>query len=148
MRSLSHANARDEIIERISRLTPENQRRWGQMEVSRVPCHLADQLRMALADIPTGTPRGPARYAPLRFLLLHVLPWPKGKVQAPAEAFTTPPTSWDADRAALLDLIARFAHTPPDELASTHPVFGPMTSRDWAVLSYRHLDHHLRQFSA
>ena len=35
MRSLSHANARDEIIERIGRLTPQNQRRWGQMEVSR-----------------------------------------------------------------------------------------------------------------
>jgi hypothetical protein len=27
-----------------------------------------------------------------------------------------------------------------------HPFFGPLKSRQWAVLMYKHLDHHLRQF--
>ena len=27
-----------------------------------------------------------------------------------------------------------------------HPFFGALTPDDWGVLTYKHLDHHLRQF--
>ena len=29
-----------------------------------------------------------------------------------------------------------------------HPLFGPMTWREWGVATYKHTDHHLRQFGA
>jgi Protein of unknown function (DUF1569) len=27
-----------------------------------------------------------------------------------------------------------------------HPIFGPMTAKDWMRWGYLHADHHLRQF--
>lgn len=108
--------------------------------------HVADQLRMALRDLDVSAPHGPYRFAPMRFLVVHAMPWPKGRAQGPEEAFTTDPGEWEADRQALLELVDRFATAEPNELAPLHPLFGPMTVRDWDVLSYRHLDHHLRQF--
>jgi hypothetical protein len=108
--------------------------------------HLADQLRMALGDVEVKGARGALRFAPMRYLLVHLLPWPKGRAQAPPEAFTTSPSEWEADRARLLECIERFAATPGEKLQPVNPVFGRMTGRDWDVLSYRHLDHHLQQF--
>jgi hypothetical protein len=46
----------------------------------------------------------------------------------------------------LLQLIDEYRATPPNRLGNAHPTFGPMTGRDWDVLVWRHLDHHLRQF--
>ncbi len=146
MKSLWEPTARQELVARIMRLTPESTGRWGKMEVTQMVCHAADQLRMGLGEISTAEPHGPLRYAPMRYLLIHVLPWPKGKAKGPREAFTTDPGSWESDRTELLRLIERFSQMQGQSAWPRHPLFGKMTARDWAVLSYRHLDHHLRQF--
>ena len=86
------------------------------------------------------------RFAPVRYLMLHVLPWPKGKAEGPPETFTTAPDSWENDRVALLELIERYANAPADAFPTTNAVFGRMTGEDWDALNYRHLDHHLTQF--
>ncbi len=138
--------ARSDLIARINRLSPASPRQWGRMEVTQMVAHVADQLRIALRDVPVQAVRGPFRFAPLRYLIIHVLPWPKGRAKAPPEAFTTAPTQLDADRTALIALIERFASAPAAQLCPVHPLFGPVTARDWDVLSWRHLDHHLRQF--
>lgn len=148
MQSLREAAARAAIVTRVAALEHSNRRQWGRMEIGQMLCHVADQLRMGLRDIPTGPPSGPLRFAPIRYLLIHVLPWPRGKAKGPVEAFTTAPTDWEADRASVVELIERFGRASDAELAPTNPVFGHMTGRDWAVLSYRHLDYHLHQFSA
>ena len=52
-----------------------------------------------------------------------------------------------AERERLLTLIDRFAAAGPAG-CTTHPhsFFGRMTPDEWAILMYKHLDHHLRQF--
>jgi hypothetical protein len=46
-------------------------------------------------------------------------------------------------------LIDRFAAAGPQG-CTTHPhaFFGSLTPDEWAILMYKHLDHHLRQFGA
>jgi hypothetical protein len=134
------------IVARINRLTPQHQRTWGKMATSQVLAHLADGLRMALGDIPTKPLGGFLSTALGRYLVIHKLPWPKGKAQAPPEAFTTSPCSWEEDRAALLQLVERFAAAQGKPLAPHSANFGVMKPHDWDVLMYRHLDHHLTQF--
>ena len=146
MRCVRDPIARGTLIARVERLSTASQRQWGRMEVTQMVAHAADQLRMALGDVRVRGARGPLRFAPMRYLLVHALPWPKGKAKAPDEAFTTVPTELEADRAKLVELIERFAATPDVDLTMIHPLFGRMTARDWDVLSFRHLDHHLRQF--
>ncbi len=148
MRSILDETARRDIVARVERLSGDSQRQWGTMELPQMLAHAADALRIAVGDINVDKARGLLRFAPMRYLMIYVLPWPKGKAQAPREARTTAPTDWEEDRATLLALIDRFATTPPSDAPPLHPLFGRMTARDWDVFSYRHLDHHLRQFSA
>ena len=98
MPSLWNEDERAAIVARVNRLTPQHQRAWGKMETSRVLAPLADSLRMALGDIPTKQQSGLMRTALMRYLIIHKLPWPKGKAQAPPEAFTTSPLTWEEDQ--------------------------------------------------
>jgi Protein of unknown function (DUF1569). len=117
------------------------------MESNQLLPHLASGLRMALGERRVeGVIPDPIRGVILRLLGIYLLPWPKGKIQSPAGAFSTPSEGWQRDRETVSELIERFARTPPDGLAIAHPSFGRMTARDWDTLQYRHLNHHLQQF--
>ncbi len=145
MKSLWSKEARDEVGQRVGRLRADSERRWGTLGAGQAVCHLSDQLRLALGDLPEPTPVGPFRFRPLAYALIHWLPWPKG-VESPDGAFTTAPEEFERDRRQLLDLIERFPTRPRDDKWPAHGSFGPLDADDWGVLSYRHLDHHLRQF--
>lgn len=146
-RSLRDERGRRSILDRLAALTPEHPRLWGRMKPAQLLPHLAGGLRLALGERKVeGVPPGPVRGALLRYMAIHCLPWPKGKIQSPPGAFGTPSLGWQQDRELVAELIERFAVTPPMQLADAHPSFGRMRPRDWDVLQYRHLDHHLRQF--
>lgn len=53
----------------------------------------------------------------------------------------------EKERLRLRGLVERFALAGPKG-CTTHPhsFFGRLTPEEWAVLMYKHLDHHLRQF--
>jgi hypothetical protein len=53
----------------------------------------------------------------------------------------------ETERTRLNELIGRFV--AGGAVACTtepHPFFGKLTPEEWAILTYKHLDHHLRQF--
>ena len=51
------------------------------------------------------------------------------------------------ERDRLSELIDRFtAGGPAGCTTNPHSFFGKMTPEEWAILTYKHLDHHLRQF--
>jgi hypothetical protein len=142
MKSLWQDDARDEIVGRIRRLSAEGKPKWGRMNASQMLAHIADQIRMGLGDIPARRGSGPTSFWPMNYLIIHVLPWPHG-AKAPHEAFTTRPAAWDADREAVVALIERFRERKAQQQWPEHPLFGKMSGRDWATLSYKHLN---RQF--
>jgi len=49
------------------------------------------------------------------------------------------------DLDSLLSTFERFCDVLPTPLLP-HPIFGPMTAKDWMRWGYLHADHHLRQF--
>ena len=148
-RSLRDPSSRKSILSRIAKLGPDSQRRWGRMETAQLLPHLASGLKAALGEkILEGPPPGRLKGTFMRVFAIHYLPWPEGKIPAPPGAFNTPDRGWEEDRKAVVELIERFAATPDERLGRMHPAFGPMSARDWDVLQYRHLDHHLRQFGA
>jgi hypothetical protein len=144
-KSIRDDGAHAETVARLRRLGPDCERAWGVMNHDQLLPHLVDGLRLAM----TGTDRvakGIFSTGLMRHLLVHRLKWPEGKAQAPKGAFQRVCEDWDSDRAELLRLIDEYRATPPHGLGNAHPIFGPMTARDWDVLVWRHLDHHLRQF--
>jgi hypothetical protein len=43
--------------------------------------------------------------------------------------------------------VKKFREDGPAKAAShAHPFFGKLTPQEWAILQWKHLDHHLRQF--
>jgi len=63
------------------------------------------------------------------------------------EFIVTDERDLEREREKLLGLIDRFAAGGPDACTTNpHAFFGPMTPQEWAILQYKHLDHHLRQF--
>ena len=136
-----------EIVERIRSVSPDSERKWGVMDHSQLLVHMADGVRLCLRG-PKAPASGPFRFGPLRYFALHVMKWPEAKIQAPPGAFERPSTTWEEDKATLLRLLDEYMATAAESLVTRHPAFGKMKPKDWDVLMYRHLDHHLRQFSA
>ncbi|HVT59674.1 MAG TPA: hypothetical protein VHR45_14890 [Thermoanaerobaculia bacterium] len=108
--------------------------------------HVGDQMRQALGELEVAPVPGPLAHRPLNWLLIHVLPWPKGKAQSPPGFLLGESIVWDEDLAALKELIERFASCGPGFAWAASPVFGRISRCDWGVLVHKHLDHHLRQF--
>ena len=130
----------------MRRLAPDAPRRWGRMSAPQMVAHLTDQMRHALGDAPVKARRGPLRWSAVRLASIYLLPWPKGRVRGPSEAFSTQPVSWPEDVAALEKLVERFVDRGPGASWPDHALFGRMTGSDWGVFVHKHFDHHLRQF--
>jgi hypothetical protein len=141
--------ARAELCARAARLTAGSAPRWGRMTVGAMLAHVNDGLRMALGELPVRQRRTPLRFAPVRWLVLHALPFPRGAPTAPellARCATATDETVAAELAAFAPLLDRVAARRGAGAWPAHPAFGPLSERDWGVLVHKHVDHHLRQF--
>ena len=145
-RSLSNARAREELLSRLERLNPDATPLWGKMTAPQMLAHLADWMLMAKGDLQTAAINRPAvRYAPVKRLLIYWLPFPKGVRTAP-ELIGRKPHEWATERTAVREHVQSYESLDPKAMWPDHPLFGKMTTDEWCVLGYRHMDHHLRQF--
>ena len=146
MPSMLVVEQRDAILRWLSALRPDMRPRWGLMSPSTMVCHLIESARMALGELAVKPRRaGAFRTFPLKHLLLYVVPFPKGAPTAP-ELLAGRPGELEADRARLTDLLLRIGTGPSEGPGPVHPLFGPLSRREWGVLVRKHTDHHLRQF--
>jgi hypothetical protein len=145
MKSLWENDGRDEILTRIRALSADRRPQWGKLTAPQMLAHISDQIRMVLGDVPARRGSGWLSVPPFNYLMIYVVPWPHG-AKGPSEAFTTKPATWDSDHEQLLTLIERFCDKQQQQAWPEHPLFGKLSGKDWAALSYKHLSHHLRQF--
>ena len=146
LHTIDDARDRQDLFDRMGRLDPTQGPLWGRMSAPRMLVHLCDQMRMPFNDAPSGPLPGPPRVPILREAFLYFLPWPRGKVQGPPEAFRTEPRSWSEDLATLRELVDRFVTADRQRTWAVHPNWGKLSRRQWGVFCYRHFDHHLKQF--
>lgn len=148
MGSILNERDRAEIGSRVRSLTESSTRRWGSMDVASMLQHLHLSSRMALGELPVvSANKRVFQKFPLKHLILYVLPFPKSAPTAP-ELKSSATASFEEERAALLELLERIGTGPGEGKGPAHPLFGPMTYREWGVVTYKHADHHLRQFGA
>lgn len=151
MRSLARPRDKAELAERLRRVRPESERRWGRMSAHEMVCHLGDAFRMCLGEQAVTPRTGPVQRTVLKWVVLYApLRWPAGIVTSPeidqALRAGTRPSDFAADAArveALMDLAATRAAAAS---WPSHPVFGPLSGAAWLRWGWLHTDHHLRQF--
>ena len=146
MGSILNETDRATIVKRMRLLSTSSTRRWGSMDVTGMLKHLHLSTLMALGemDVPSANKRAFHMF-PLKHLLLYVVPFPKGAPTAP-KLKPADAASLEEERAALLELIERLGTGPSEGAGPDHPLFGPLTWREWGVVTYKHADHHLKQF--
>jgi hypothetical protein len=148
MKSLHQAAYVAEVKARLAELQPESPRQWGKMNAPQAVAHCAGAMELALGDL-----------RPPRLLVGRIV----GKIIKPFVFRDDEPFRRNAptmknlvildrrelnrERERLCALIDRFAAAGPAGCTrNPHPFFGRLTPDEWAILMYKHLDHHLRQF--
>ena len=149
--TLLHPEARAEILRRIEALTPQSARRWGRMTPHQMVCHLSDACRAALGErrVPSHWYAWETHCDPVagHSHERRVAAGRQDRAGGRPGSRGTRPTEFARDVDELRDLIQRF-NGAEAKLSGDHPLFGALSAAEWGTFSYRHADHHLRQFGA
>jgi hypothetical protein len=136
---------RAQLMARLDALTAGSQPRWGKFTVVGMLCHLRESARMASGELPVpDSGKRAFRMFPLKHLILHVFPFPKSAPTSPL-LLATSHEDFDKTMRELKTALEGFLHAK-DDATPRHPLFGPLTRKEWGALAYKHTDHHLRQF--
>jgi hypothetical protein len=152
MKTLANLDDKLELLRRLDQIGPGSQRRWGKMTAPEMICHLSDAFRVTLGEreakpVHNWFSRSLFKWA----ALLVPTRWPHGVSTVPeceAQRGGTPPAEMKRDMSELRELLDRFARQQWGTAVPVHPIFGPLTKREWMRWGYLHIDHHLRQFGA
>jgi hypothetical protein len=150
MKNLYEAARAAEVKARLSQLQAESPRLWGKMNAPQAVAHCSAAMGWALGDC------HPSRLFIGRILGQFIKPF---VLRDDEPMRRNSPTSPDLviegqcdllqQRQRLSSQIDQFvAGGPAACTTSPHPFFGRLTPEEWAILMYKHLDHHLRQFGA
>ena len=148
MHSILNESDRAAICGRVQSLSASSTARWGRMNVTGMLEHLRLSALMAVGELNVvSSNKRPFQMFPLKHLILYVLPFPKG---APTASELKPDAagSLEEERAAVLELLNRIGTGPQDGPGPAHPLFGPLSRREWGAVTYKHVDHHMKQFGA
>jgi hypothetical protein len=150
MKTLARAQDRTEILRRLRAVRVDSQARWGRMSAHQMVCHLGDAFRMAMRAMPVSPATSLLERTVVKWIALHVpLRWPPGirtRPEIDQQVAGTRPGEFAADVAQLEATFALFTAEPRTFEWAVHPIFGPMSEREWLRWGYLHTDHHLRQF--
>jgi hypothetical protein len=146
-KNLLHKEAADKIIARAKLLQPHSQAQWGQMNVTEMllHCNLANTQIFKGATVHEKTS---LKQYLLRILALYIARHfqknrkgderndTKGKINA---------LQFEEQKALFIQTIRRFpGHKAP--LTLHHMAFGNLSTKQWGIAAWKHMDHHLRQF--
>ena len=145
---LNEPSAKAEVVARLRQLEPSTSRLWGKMTAAQMICHLNDSFLGMMGDNPAAI-AGFSFWRLMKGVALYGPKWPQGVKTRPEfeqGVGGTPPGEFEADMRSLLNTVEKFTGTPRAFEFRPHPMFGPMSEKEWMCWGYRHCDHHLRQF--
>lgn len=133
------------VGERLARIRPDSKPTWGKMNSAQMMWHCAVAVETALGE-KSATANAPffLKWPPLRWLIIYKFPFPKNSPTAP-EFVAPSDVDFSKAKADLLGALDRF-HRRTGEFTPS-PAFGTMSRDDHGALTYKHMDHHLRQFA-
>jgi hypothetical protein len=147
MKNLFDAATAQEVKERLAQMRPDSQRLWGKMSPAQALAHCCAAMEVAVGlKFPPRSLIGRLIGRGAKSSFLSEKPMPRSS-PTDKSFVVSDERDFAAERLRLNGLIDQFELGGP-EGCTKHPnsFFGPMTPAEWAVLSYKHLDHHMRQF--
>ena len=149
MKNLFDRETVDEVLSRIDKLQPTAARQWGKMDVAQMLAHCSATMDMASGRLNLrrsfiGRVLGPL----VKPIYTNEKPFSRNSPTAKELVFANP-EDFRRQQEQLRAKVQQFYEGGEAKCTRhPHPFFGPLTPQDWARGSYKHLDHHLRQFGA
>lgn len=149
MKNLFELETVDEVLGRINRLQPTNQRQWGKMDVSQMMAHCSAAFDMAAGRmIPPRMFIGRVLGPFFKSVYTNEKPFSRNSPTA-AQLLIPDQRDFAREQERLKTCVRQFQEGGEAQCTRhPHPFFGALTPPEWSRGMYKHLDHHLRQFGA
>ena len=137
----------DNIIERVNNLQPDNKARWGEMNATEMLFHSNLCNEEIFQPILPSEKTTMKQYL-LRILALYIVPNFKKGIKGDVKKETVGKIrreDFTRQKGRFIELVNRFAEHK-GELTLPHIAFGNISTKEWGMAAYKHMDHHLRQF--
>ncbi len=148
MKTIRNEADRANLIERLNKLTGNEERLWGKMTVNQMLSHLVQAGEMPFGHELKNQSNFMSRNV-IKPLVLYVLPMPKEVKTSPdmnQQENGRKPEEFAADKLKVIDLTEKIGTLTENTDCREHPFFGAMNAKEWAIMAYKHTDHHLKQF--
>jgi hypothetical protein len=137
---------RNDLISRIQKLTPNSKPLWGKMSVAEMLAHCQRPILVSLGEMKLKQGLIGLLFGRMaKKQMMSPKPFKKN-LPTVSEFKAVQNDGFDAEKTRLIHLIERFSGGPSVLTREPHPFFGRMTTEEWDVLQWKHLDHHLTQF--
>jgi hypothetical protein len=144
VKNLCDPAARQEIVDRINKLTPQSPAQWGKMNVGQMLAHLQVPIRLCLGK----------EKMPRMFIGYIFGPFARKQFYGDKPTRKGLPTDphfrmkddmdFEKEKQKLLQLIGEFSE--PAIINQVHTFFGKLSKEQWGKGTWKHIDHHLQQF--
>ena len=141
------AQTRAEFIERINRIQPDSERKWGKLTPHELLAHMNAAIKMSFNELGITDEGNIFTRSFGRWLVAYV-PWPKGTIVVTPKLTPPPQAEFEAERAEAIRQMDRFikALEETPERTGQSPLFGRPPLKWWSRMHAKHFDHHFQQF--
>lgn len=144
VKNLFDPAVKQEIIIRINKLTLQSQRQWGKMDVAQMLAHCQMPLGVAVGKHQLKGNFILKVFGPIfKSLLYNSRPF-RQNLPTDKSFIITEPKDFEKEKQDLIQMINDFSEN--NMSGKPHPLFGKLTKDQWSKGTWKHLDHHLRQF--
>ncbi|WP_448699386.1 DUF1569 domain-containing protein [Mucilaginibacter sp. AW1-3] len=146
-KTLFDTKAVEELINRVNKLQADSQARWGSMTVTEMllHCTLADTF---ILEDESEYQSPTLKNRLFKFIGIHVIPrFPRNR-KGPARLNAkgkVDQQQFDVQKVAFINTLQRFP-VHQKSITSIHPGMGYLQPKEWGIVAWMHMDHHLRQF--
>lgn len=147
MHTVFNSADRDALVARFHKLEPASTRQWGKMNPAQMLTHCTRALE-AGAGVTTAKQAflGKIVTPLIRKSVFGEKPFGRNSPTDP-KFVVSDERDFEAERKRLLEVLALFVQRGPEGATNRmHSFFGKLKGEEWGILTYKHLDHHLRQF--
>jgi N-acetyl-anhydromuramyl-L-alanine amidase AmpD len=138
----------DQIIERIQKLTPQSEAKWGKMNVAQMlaHCNIAYELSLENKHAKPGFITSLLLKLFVKKAVVNEVPYARNSRTAPV-FMVVDEKIFEKEKERLIQYIRKVYHMGASafEGKMSHG-FGPLSSTEYNNMFYKHLDHHLGQF--
>ena len=148
MKNIFTETDKNEILQRVEKLTAQSQPLWGAMTVSQMLAHFAEASRIPLGEVTIK--RVSFSFNVLGVLIKSVVLGPKPflhNTATPAETRITSDKDFESEKAKYINAVNQLYEGGEKIIkAGKHHFLGKLSPAEWGRMIYKHADHHLSQF--